>query len=57
MTTALLTAIGLTIANFAWQGLGDQNWTLAFERTWFQVTACLAVGVVDYALARWAGVA
>jgi hypothetical protein len=48
MATALLTALGLGLANFAYQGLTAQDWALAIERTWFQWTACLAVAVAQY---------
>lgn len=57
MAIALLTALGLGLANFAYQGLTGQDWALAMERTWFQATACLAMALADYWAQRVAGVA
>ena len=45
--SALTTAFCLGLANFAWQGFGDQNWQIAIERTYFQALACLTVWLVD----------
>ena len=55
MVIALLTALGLGLANFAYQGLKGQDWALAMERTWFQTTACIAVAVAEYFLRRSVG--
>jgi len=57
MAIALLTALGLGLANFAYQGLTGQDWALAMDRTWFQTTACLAVAVAEYFVRRRVGVA
>jgi hypothetical protein len=48
MAIAIFVSFGLAAANFAWQALGDQQWLVAFERTWFQATACLAMVFADY---------
>lgn len=29
----------LVVSNFVYQAMGDQNWSVAFERSWFQVCA------------------
>lgn len=50
-------ALGLGLANFAYQGLTGQDWALAMERTWFHTTACLAVAVAEYIVQRRVGVA
>ena len=52
MMIALLVGFGLTIANFAYQGCTDKYWMLAFDRSFFQVTACLVMALVDYSI-RW----
>jgi hypothetical protein len=52
MIIALLVGLGLTIANFAYQGCAAQNWILAVDRSFFQVTACLVMASVDYSI-RW----
>ena len=52
MMTALLVALGLGLANFGYQALTGQAWAIAFERTWFQSTACLAVAAADYIFHR-----
>jgi hypothetical protein len=53
--TALLVALGLGVANFVWQVIGDMNWSAAMERTWFQTTACLAVAVAEHFIRRSVG--
>ena len=55
MTTALLVGLGLTLANFAYQGLTDQAWAIAIDRSWFQVTACILVAAVEHVLRRSVG--
>jgi hypothetical protein len=55
MAIALLTALGLGLANFAYQGLNAQDWALAMERTWFQTTACLVMALAEYMLRRSVG--
>ena len=55
MAIALLTALGLGLANFAYQGLTAQAWALAMERTWFQATACLTVAAAEYIVSRSMG--
>ena len=57
MAIALITALGLGLANFAYQWMTGQDFALALERTWFQATACLAMALADYWLQRIAGVA
>ena len=52
---ALLVALGLGMANFAYQWLTGCNWNLAMERTWFQTTACLTVALVEYSIRRSVG--
>ena len=52
---ALLVALGLGLANFAYQGLGAQDWATAMERTWFQTVACLAVAAADHFIRRSVG--
>jgi len=53
---AILVAFGLGLANFAYQGLGAQDWATAIERTWFQAVACLAVAAADHFIRRVCGV-
>ena len=55
MKIALLIALGLGLANFAYQWLTGHNWAVAMERTWFQATACLAVAMAEYFLRRSVG--
>ena len=50
--TALLVGLGLTVANFAYQGCTARNWMLALDRSWFQVTACVVMVAADYSV-RW----
>jgi len=41
--SAITVALGLTIANFAWQALGgDPQWAVAGERSFFQAMAVVA---------------
>ena len=55
MRIALLTALGLGLANFAYQAFTGRAWNVAIERTWFQVTACLVVGAAEYFVRRSVG--
>lgn len=55
MGTAILVGFGLTVANFAYQGLGSQQWAVAFDRSFFQVTACLLTAAADHFLRRSVG--
>ena len=52
---ASLVAISLGLANFAYQGLGAQDWLTAIERTWFQTVACLTVAAADHFIRRSVG--
>ena len=52
---ALFVSFGLALANFAYQGMSGQNWSLAMERTWFQTAACLTLAFVDFAIRRSVG--
>ena len=45
----------LVLANFAYQLFGGQDWMLALERSWFQLNACLALALADYAVRRSVG--
>lgn len=42
------TAIVLTMANYSYQLLTNWNWAMAFERSFFQATALLCVGLSDW---------
>ena len=48
MMIALFVGIGLILANFAYQVFTAMNWSVAIERSWFQVTACIIVSAVEY---------
>jgi hypothetical protein len=45
MTTSIIgVAIGMTVANYVYQAaLGPGDWSVAFERSFFQCTALLCV--------------
>jgi len=55
MATAIIVGFGLTLANFAYQGLTAHDWMLALERSWFQLTACFAMVGTEYILRRSVG--
>jgi hypothetical protein len=46
-SSALLAALGLGVANFAYQSLVGGDFGVALERTWFQTVACAVVAAVD----------
>ena len=52
MKIALLAGLGLTVANSAYQGFTAQNWMLALDRSWFQLTACVVMAAANYS-DRW----
>ena len=33
------TGLGAVVANFLWQAVGGHDWSLAIDRSWFQVCA------------------
>jgi hypothetical protein len=35
----LAAGAGVVAANFLWQAIGAENWSLALDRSWFQVCA------------------
>jgi hypothetical protein len=55
MRIALLVALGAGLANFAYQAFTGHNWSVAVERTWFQVWACLTVGAAEFLVRRSVG--
>ena len=57
MKIALLVGLGLTVANFAYQGFTAQNWMFALDRSWFQMTACVVMAAANYSDRRRLGVA
>lgn len=40
-------ALGLTIANFAYQGITHFDWATAFDRTYFQLIAVVCLWWLD----------
>lgn len=44
---ALAVFTGLVLANFAYQLVGDNNWPVAVERSWFQGTALFCYALMD----------
>jgi hypothetical protein len=57
MRIALIVGVGLVAGSFAYQLFGAQDWLIAAERSWFQFTACLCVGLADVMARRWVGAA
>jgi hypothetical protein len=55
MKLELIVGAALAASNFAWQLGGAQDWAVATERSWFQFTACLAVGLADLFVRRAVG--
>lgn len=41
-------AIGLVSGNYIVQAFGQMDWAVAAERSWFQITALIAVWLIDY---------
>lgn len=48
----LITAISCVIGNFIYQWVGDRNWEVAFERTFFQLVACVIMAGTYWNAAR-----
>jgi len=57
MRIALIVGVCLVAGSFAYQLFGAQDWLIAAERSWFQFTACLCVGLADVMARRWVGAA
>jgi len=45
---ALTVGISLAIGSFVYQVFADQDWHIAIEHAWFQLTSCFAVGLADW---------
>lgn len=48
--TAFLTISGLCAANFIWQAISDQAWSVALDRSFFQAAAVLTYMAASYVL-------
>jgi hypothetical protein len=40
--------IGLTVGNFLYQAFGHMDWLVAIERSYFQMSALIAIGLAQF---------